>query len=57
MPITPAAISGRAMEHRLAQETILRDLLAADPKNKARMKDWIGQQRGRALIRARSRSR
>jgi hypothetical protein len=39
-----------AMTHRIAQEAILKSMLEADPNNKARLKDWIGEQRGRALL-------
>jgi hypothetical protein len=39
-----------AMEHRLKQQAILSDLRAADPNNRARKKDWIGAQRGLAIL-------
>ncbi|HEY3815120.1 MAG TPA: toll/interleukin-1 receptor domain-containing protein [Caulobacteraceae bacterium] len=39
-----------ALEHRLKQEAILIRLRAADPKDRSRERDWIGEQRGRALL-------
>ena len=39
-----------ALEHRLKQEAILTELRAADPGNRARERDWIGAERGRAIL-------